>query len=112
MKCINIDPYANAFNKEPNPKGDWMTDDTDMKPELHERKWEIDSLCYVIRLAYEYWKETGDASVFGDSWIQAVQNILKTFHEQQRKNGVGPYHFQRNTTRQLDTTYHQQQRSG
>ena len=104
LKCINIDPYANAFNKEPNPKGDWMTDDTDMKPELHERKWEIDSLCYVIRLAYEYWKETGDASVFGDSWIQAVQNILKTFHEQQRKNGVGPYHFQRNTTRQLDTT--------
>ena len=32
LKCINIDPYANAFNKEPNPKGGWMSDMTDMKP--------------------------------------------------------------------------------
>ncbi|MCR5077282.1 MAG: glycoside hydrolase family 125 protein, partial [Prevotella sp.] len=43
LKCINIDPYANAFNKEPNPNGSWMSDGTDMKPELHERKYEIDS---------------------------------------------------------------------
>ena len=45
FKCINIDPYANAFN-DGAKGGDWMTDLTDMKPELHERKWEIDSLCY------------------------------------------------------------------
>ena len=104
FKCINIDPYANAFNKEPNPKGDWMSDMTDMKPELHERKWEIDSLCYVIRLAYEYWTVTGDGSVFGDSWIQAVQNILATFRDQQHKDGnKGKYRFERKTNRQLDT---------
>lgn len=103
LKCINIDPYANAFNQVPKPDGSWMTDETDMKPELHERKWEIDSPCYVLRLAYEYWKVTGDTSVFGDSWLQAVQNILNTFRDQQRKNGVGSYHFKRNTTRQLDT---------
>jgi len=82
LKCINIDPYANAFNKEPNPNGDWMKDMTDMKPMLHERKWEIDSLCYVLRLAYEYWTVTGDTSIFGDSWLQAVENILATFHDQ------------------------------
>lgn len=92
LKCINIDPYANAFNQVPKPDGSWMTDETDMKPELHERKWEIDSPCYVLRLAYEYWKVTGDTSVFGDSWLQAVQNILNTFRDQQRKNGVGSYH--------------------
>ena len=39
--------------------GEWMSDLTDMKPELHERKWEIDSLCYPIRLAYHYWKNDG-----------------------------------------------------
>ena len=49
--CINIDPYANAFNDGP-VGGDWQSDMTDMKKELHERKWEIDSLCYPIRLAY------------------------------------------------------------
>ena len=100
--CINIDPYANAFNDGPTG-GDWMTDLTDMKPELHERKWEIDSLCYPLRLAYQYWKTTGDASVFSDEWLQAIANVLKTFKEQQRKEGVGPYHFQRKTERALDT---------
>ena len=103
LKCINIDPYANAFNKEPNPDGDWMKDMTKMIPELHERKWEIDSLCYVLRLAYEYWRVTGDASVFGDSWLQAVQHILTTFRDQQRRDGRGSYKFQRRTERQLDT---------
>lgn len=103
FKCINIDPYANAFNLLPNPNGDWMSDMTDMKPLLHERKWEIDSLCYVLRLAYEYWRITGDTSIFGDSWIQAVENILATFHDQQRKEGHGKYRFQRRTERQLDT---------
>ena len=80
-----------------------MSDLTDMKPELHERKWEIDSLCYPLRLAYQYWKETGDASIFDSEWIQAITNILSTFKEQQRKEGVGPYKFQRKTERALDT---------
>lgn len=102
FKCINIDPYANAFN-DGAKGGDWMSDLTDMKPELHERKWEIDSLCYPLRLAYHYWKTTGDISIFDEEWLQAIENILKTFKEQQRKNGVGPYRFQRRTERQLDT---------
>ena len=103
FKCINIDPYANAFNDGAIPDGHWMSDLTDMKPELHERKWEIDSLCYPLRLAYHYWKTTGDASIFNEEWIQAIINVLKTFKEQQRKDGVGPYKFQRKTERALDT---------
>lgn len=100
--CINIDPYANAFNDGPTG-GNWMSDLTDMKPELHERKWEIDSLCYPLRLAYQYWKVTGDSSIFDGEWMKAITAILKTFKEQQRKEGVGPYHFQRKTERALDT---------
>ena len=103
LKCINIDPYANAFNREPVANGPWANDMTDMKPELHERKYEIDSLCYPIRLAYHYWQVTGDASVFGDEWLQAVRNILRVFREQQRKQGLGTYRFQRETEDQLDT---------
>lgn len=102
FKCINIDPYANGYN-DGATGGEWMTDLTDMKPELHERKWEIDSLCYPLRLAYQYWKETGDASIFDAEWMQAIINVLKTFKEQQRKDGVGPYKFQRKTERALDT---------
>jgi len=70
---------------------------------LHERKWEIDSLCYPIRLAFEYWQVTGDASVFDAAWISAVENILKTFREQQRKDGTSPYTFMRETERAFDT---------
>lgn len=101
-KCINIDPYANGFNDGPTG-GPWMNDLTDMKPELHERKYEIDSLCYPLRLAYHYWEVTGDASIFGEEWLKAIGNIVKTFREQQRKDGPGSYTFQRKTEQQLDT---------
>lgn len=102
FKCILIDPYANAFNDGPTG-GDWMSDITDMKPEIHERKWEIDSLCYPLRLAYEYWKVTGDSSIFDQTWIETIQTILTTFKTQQRKEGTGSYRFQRKTERALDT---------
>ena len=103
LKCINIDPYANAFNMEATGS-EWETDRTTMKPELHERKWEIDSPCYVIRLAYAYWKATGDDSLFKTAeWSHAIGNILTTFSDQQMKEGRGSYRFQRRTERQLDT---------
>ena len=102
LKCINIDRYANAFNDGPTGAG-WQKDRTKMQPDVFERKYEIDSFCYPIRLAYEYWKVTGDDSIFGEVWMKAIENILKTFREQQRKEGVGPYTFMRVTDRQLDT---------
>lgn len=100
--CINKDPYANAFNMGPTGS-EWESDNTDMNPYDHERKWEIDSQCYPVRLAYEYWKVTGDTSVFDESWISAMDNILKVLKEQQRKDGHGSYLFTRKTDRQFDT---------
>jgi meiotically up-regulated gene 157 (Mug157) protein len=104
FKLICVDPYANAFNDGPTGAGA-RSDVTGKKisPEVFERKWEIDSHCYPIRLAYNYWKTTGDASVFGPEWLQAIKLTLKTFKEQQRKDGFGPYYFLRVTDRQLDT---------
>jgi meiotically up-regulated gene 157 (Mug157) protein len=69
-----------------------------MKPGIHERKWEIDSLCYPIRLAYGYWKASGDTGVFDKDWKEAMRLVVKTFKEQQRLNDIGPYHFQRKTS--------------
>lgn len=101
-KCILIDPYANAFNDGPGDS-QWKNDITEMKPNLHERKWEIDSLCYPIRLAYGYWKTTNDVSVFDDDWKFAMKLVLKTFKEQQRKDGKGPYRFMRETAWATDS---------
>ena len=102
FKCINIDRYANAFNDGPTGAG-WQSDVTKMQKDVFERKYEIDSLCYPVRLAYWYWLVTGDASIFGEVWLQAAENIVKTFREQQRKENLGPYCFFRMTDRTYDT---------
>ena len=102
VDCILIDPYANGFNEGPTGS-EWESDHTTMKKELHERKWEIDSLCYPIRLGYHYWKETNDATPFDANWEKAIALIYQTFIEQQRKNGNGPYSFGRTTSKQSDT---------
>lgn len=100
--CILLDPYANAFNEGPTGS-EWQSDRTQhMIDELHERKWEIDSLCYPIRIAYHYWLLTGDASVFTSTWHEAMELVLRTFREQQRKDSLGPYSFQRSSDRASD----------
>jgi len=102
VTCINSDPYANAFYKSAKV-GEWAKDHTEMKPGIHERKWEIDSLCYPVRLSYHLWKETGSTEIFTPEWLQAAKNIYKTFTEQQRLNGRGPYRFGRTTSWSTDT---------
>lgn len=102
FECINFDPYANAFNDGPTGSY-WESDMTEMKKELHERKWEIDSLCYPIRLSYYYWKETGDSAIFDATWEKAMSLVIRTFQEQQRKDALGPYSFMRETENQGDT---------
>jgi meiotically up-regulated gene 157 (Mug157) protein len=105
-RCIQIDPYANAFQRDPHetqPLGWAATDKTDMKPGVAERKWEIDSLCHPIRLAHGYWRATGDIEPFDGEWREAMALIVKTFREQQRRGGPGPYQFQRASENPNDT---------
>ena len=107
FKLINTDPYANAFNDGPTGDGeDVGYPGNDQNPWVFERKWEIDSHCYPVRLAHAYWKTTGDVSIFDETWLCTVRNMLNTFREQQRKEGPGSYTFLRVTDRQLDTKCH------
>ena len=102
-RCILKDPYANAFYKDENKVSQWKSDLTEMKPGVHERKWEVDSLCYTLRLAFGYWQASKDTAPFDDAWREAVLKIVQTFREQQRKDGKGSYHFLRRTDSQKDT---------
>lgn len=97
-RCVLIDPYANAFNREAVPSPEHAQDETNMRPGVFERKWELDSLCSVIRLADGYWRSTGDAAPFNGEWREAARLIVRTMREQQRKSGPGPYRFQRRTS--------------
>lgn len=103
--CILLDPYANAFRRNPTDAPlDWAVKDaTDHKPGVGERKWEVDSLCYPIRLAHGYWKVTGSTKAFDSEWVAAMQLVVKTFREQQRLQDRGPYHFQRSAESPTDS---------
>lgn len=79
MECILIDPYANAFNESANGNG-FQDDDTQMKPELWERKYEIDSLCFPFLLSWQLWKNAGCTTQFDENWYLAAHTVLNLFH--------------------------------
>lgn len=104
-RMILIDPYANAFMHHASqaPLRWAVHDKTQHFAGVGERKWEVDSLCYTVRLAYGYWQLTGDVRPFDAQWKAAARSIVRTFREQQRKNGPGPYSFERNSAVPYDT---------
>ncbi|ALR04965.1 glycoside hydrolase family 125 protein [Xylella fastidiosa] len=103
--CIRLDPYANAFLPDgvSHPLKWSVNDVTQMQPGIGERKWEIDSLCYPIRLAHAYWRASDDIAPFDEDWRQAMHIVLRTFGEQQRLQTPGPYTFQRPALRATET---------
>lgn len=95
VKYVLIDPYANAFNETAN---DWhwnKGDGTEMSPWVWERKFEIDSLCFVVRLAYLYWKETEQTDIFDGSFREAMEAIVNVFRTEQYHFEQSPYRFTR-----------------
>jgi meiotically up-regulated gene 157 (Mug157) protein len=96
-RCLLIDPYANCFMADLSapPLQGSRKDETVMKQGVGERKYELDSLCYPIRLSHGYWKSTGDTSPFDAAWKLAMQTVVKTMRVEQRKDSEGPYRFQR-----------------
>lgn len=91
FRYIQLDPYANAFNKTANghghkdvlPQSDWVW----------ERKFEIDSLCYPLWLACKYYAHTGDTAPLGTAFVRAVETALDTFTDEQRHHERSDYAF-------------------
>ena len=101
-KCVIRDPYANSFYKDLTKVSAHNKDIPTPMAGVHEQKWEVDSLCYVIRLSYNYYKLTNDKSIFDDTWIKSTKLIYETFLTEQRKDGKSPYKFIRNGTAMVD----------
>lgn len=101
---IKIDPYANAFNEEANDRG--HIEDTPRKnPWVWERKYEIDSLAYPIRLLYGYWKETGDDAFVNEYFPEVMKIILNIWQTEQYHFERSEYRFWRETDRYNDTLH-------
>lgn len=102
LRSILHDPYANAFNEEPNGLGH-QNDDTEMSPWIWERKYEIDSLCYPLQLSYLLWKNTGRTSHFGELFREAADVILELWKREQRHETESTYRFRRSEGAATDT---------
>ncbi len=102
MRCILMDPYANAFNEEANGKR-WEEDIAELNPWVWERKYELDSLCYPLQLSYLYWKESGRSGHFDETWQSAVRAILRLLEIEQYHMEKSDYRFTRLTGPKTDT---------
>lgn len=103
-QCRSIlrDPYANAFNEFDNYRGHHQ-DLTEMSGWIWERKYEIDSLCYPIQLAYLYWKNTGETKHFTPEFKRAAELILQTWRTEQRHEEQSKYTFVRENGGETNT---------
>ena len=93
MQCILLDPYANAFNQTPVYQKEYY-DCTDMNPMIWERKYEVDSLCYPVRLAYQYYQNSGKKDIFTPTFLKAMHKIVDTFILEQNHE-QSTYRFER-----------------
>lgn len=99
---ICLDPYANAFNEGPTGAC-WEKDDPDQSPWVWERKFEIDSLCYPVQLAWLLWKNTGCTAQFDENFRKGVWKILDVFQTEQNHEEKSSYVFIRKGSYYSDT---------
>lgn len=105
VRYIEIDPYANAFKKEPDNDRGHFNDYPPNKPIVWEHKYEIDSLCYPVRLIYLYWKETGSKGITDGEFAEFIRVILKVWRDEQHHFEKSPYRFSRTNCPEHDTIH-------
>lgn len=94
LDYVLLDPYANAFNPGPTGAGH-RKDVTERSPWVWERKYEVDSLCYPLLLAYRIWRRYGRPEVFDARFWRAVGRILDTWETEQDHESRSGYRFRR-----------------
>jgi hypothetical protein len=101
-ELVCMDPYANAFKEKADKKGYMYKDETEQNDHVWERKYEVDSLCAPLYLAYQYWKESGETDVFDQTFYRMLMNIKEVFRTEQ-DHERSSYHFHRFDCVETDT---------
>ena len=106
FQYIILDPYANAFNREADGRhgfADRTSWSGDQEPWIWEHKYEVDSLCYPIRLAYGFRQVTGNTDWCDETFRSAAETILHVWETEQRHMEKSPYYFERSDCPASDT---------
>ncbi|QDP98446.1 glycoside hydrolase family 125 protein [Microlunatus elymi] len=101
VEFIAIDRYANSFKRgtEPSPHA---ADRSDAPPQVWERKYEIDSLCFPIELGYALWRITGRTDHLDGRFAEIAKLILDVWElELDHENSV--YFFERDHEQASET---------
>ncbi len=92
---ISVDPYANSFkialHRYPTPEDKLLR----RGGHVATGNYELDSLCYFLRLSYLYWETTKDVTVevFDGEWVGAVRTIVDLMIVEQRHHEKSPYTY-------------------
>ncbi len=96
LRYILIDPYANAFNARPDGRGHrFDRAEVPISPWVWERKFELDSHCYPLHLAYLLWRTTDRTDHLDATFRRAVATILDVWRREQRHESASRYRFRR-----------------
>ena len=55
--------------------------------------YEIDSLCYFLRLSYNYKQEMNECLLFEEEWLAAAKAIVQLWRTEQRHNDLSSYTY-------------------
>lgn len=99
---VLADPYANAFNPDDTDPDRGWKDETKRGPLIWERKYEVDSLCAPVWLAYAYWKATDRTGFFSAQWLDMLKTVICVFRLEQ-DHSRSEYSFQRHDCPESDT---------
>jgi meiotically up-regulated gene 157 (Mug157) protein len=96
---IFSNPYASSFrlNLRPNPPSDDSLEPVHVEKgrNIHVamHNYELDSLCYYLRLSYTWWKQTGRINPFNHQWLTAVSMIIQVMIIEQHHSEISPYRY-------------------
>ena len=69
--------------------------------------YELDSLCYFIRLSYTWWNKTKRIHIFNNQWLIAIKIIIQLMIIEQHHTEISPYRYTEllNNYKGLDVAY-------
>lgn len=99
VRFIYANPYGSSFrlSLRPNPPSD------DSLAPIHTQKgrnihvamhnFELDSLCYHIRLSYSWWKQSQRTQIFDHQWLISIEIIIQLMIVEQHHSQISPYRY-------------------